>query len=276
MRRVHRDGVNRVSNTNDSVPENEQLRILEMVDQGIITADEGVLLLQALAEGGHEYGAHEYDGQEREIASPGKEGRGRNDMLGDVPTNTPAPGLRSAAMPADETPAEPAHEYAAHEYGAHEDGASEAVEHESPAAKRWRSWWWIPMWVGIGITVLGGLFMYLAWNSGGFGFWFACAWFPFLFGVLIMALAWASRTARWLHLRVYQKPGEHPQKIAISLPLPLGLASWGARTFGRRIPNMENMNLDEMVMALKHATPESPFFVEVQEDDGERVEIYIG
>jgi hypothetical protein len=34
--------------------------------------------------------------------------------------------------------------------------------------------------------------------------------------------------------------------------------------------------MDEMLKAMDHITPESPFFVEVDEEDGERVEVYIG
>lgn len=133
------------------------------------------------------------------------------------------------------------------------------------------------MWVGIAVTVISGVLMFFAWQSGGFGFWFACSWFPFLLGVGIMALAWGSRTARWLHVRVYQQPGEWPQKIAISLPLPLRLTAWFFRTFGRYIPNMEHTNIDEIIMALEHTSADAPIYVEVNEgDDGERVEVFIG
>ena len=68
------------------------------------------------------------------------------------------------------------------------------------------------MWVGIAVTVVSGLLMYLAWQSGGYSFWFACTWFPFLLGVGVMAMAWSSRTARWLHVRIHQPSGEWPKK----------------------------------------------------------------
>lgn len=144
-------------------------------------------------------------------------------------------------------------------------------------AKHWRNWWWIPLWVGVGITAISALLMYAAYNSGGFGFWFACTWFPFLFGVAVMALAATSRTARWLHVRIHQSPGEFPQKIAFSLPIPIRLAGWFFRTFRHTIPGLDEVpNIDEMLKALENVTPEAPFFVEVDEGDGERVEVYIG
>jgi hypothetical protein len=133
------------------------------------------------------------------------------------------------------------------------------------------------MWVGIGILLIGALLMYWAWSASGFGFWFACTWFPFLLGVAIMALAWSSRTARWLHVRVHQKPGEKPEKISISRPIPLRLTAWFLRMFGNKIPHMEGTSLDEIILALDATSPEAPFYVEVNEgEDGERVEVYIG
>ena len=143
--------------------------------------------------------------------------------------------------------------------------------------KKWRRFWWIPFWVGVGITVISALLMYAAWDKSGFGFWFACTWFPFALGVLVMALAYASRTARWLHVRVHQSPGEKPQNISISMPIPLRLTAWFFRTFKGRIPHMENTGIDELIMALETTNPDTPFYVEVNEgDDGEKVEVYIG
>ena len=147
----------------------------------------------------------------------------------------------------------------------------------SASAKKWRGWWWIPLWIGVGITAISAILMFMAYRSNGFGFWFACTWFPFLLGVLVMALAATSHTARWLHVRIQQPPGEHPQKIAFSFPIPIRLAGWFFRTFRNRIPGLDQVpDMDGMLAALEKVTPEEPFFVEVDEGDGERVEVYIG
>jgi hypothetical protein len=107
----------------------------------------------------------------------------------------------------------------------------------------------------------------------------ACAWLPFLLGVAVMALAWSSRTSRWLHLRIHQKqkPGEWPQKITLSFPLPLRLTTWALRTFGRYFPQLKNSGVDELILALgKNTSPDNPFYLEVDEGEaGERVQIYI-
>jgi hypothetical protein len=144
---------------------------------------------------------------------------------------------------------------------------------------RWHRYWMIPLWVGVGITVFGGLLMYWAMESAGFGFWFLCAAVPFAIGVLCMVIAAQSRTAHWLHLRVRQRPGERPQNIAISFPIPIGLTAWFFRTFRHRIPGLENVpqDIDQLILAVRDGTsPETPLYIEVDEGDGERVEIYIG
>src|SRR3972149_349942 len=50
----------------------------------------------------------------------------------------------------------------------------------SPSEAHWRGFWRIPMGIGIGITVLAGIWMYAALQSAGMGFWFYCARAPVL------------------------------------------------------------------------------------------------
>jgi hypothetical protein len=226
--------------------ESERIQILEMIERGVISAAEGVRLLNAL------------HGELPEISSRAAE----------IPQPEPEPAPRPVA--------EPAVEPAAYEEPApHTAKAPPAME---ASARKWRSWWWIPLWVGVGITVISAGLMYWAYAANdGFGFWFACTWFPFLLGVAIMALAWASRTARWLHVRVHQAEGERPRNIAISLPLPIRFTAWLVRIFRPHIPQPEGVNIDEMILALEKTSPDSPMFVQVDEGkDGERVEVYIG
>lgn len=138
----------------------------------------------------------------------------------------------------------------------------------------------IPLWIGVGITVIGGLLMAWAYQATGFSFWFGCSWLPFLLGIAVMAMAWSSRTARWLHLRVQQEPGEWPRTIAFSFPLPLRFAAWVMRTFGQFIPkvNETGVDFDQLIEVLENSTnSDTPFYVEVDEgENGEKVQIYIG
>jgi hypothetical protein len=254
--------------------ENARMQILEMIETGQITADEGLRLLQKMGSGAAD------EVIEQALPDP------VTGSAAIIPAASPEPAAdvpaqaSSAAIPPTGEP----------EQGAPQDEAvaqtedattSEEPLHRDPIPPnfgRWRDWWMVPFWIGVGITLLGGLFMYWALQASGIGFWFACAWFPFLIGVAVMALAWESRRARWMHIRVDQPSGEWPQRIALSFPLPLGLVSWFMRIFGHRIPDLNGVPLDEVLQALdKTTSPENPFYVEVEEgEDGERVQVFIG
>jgi hypothetical protein len=148
----------------------------------------------------------------------------------------------------------------------------------SPDFNRWRQAWMIPLWAGVGVAVLGAVLMYQVQLAAGVSFWFFCAAVPFALGVILMTLAWQSRTARWLHLRVQHAGEGWPRVFAISFPLPLGIVGWAMRTFGVRIPGLETTSGDELVQIIQTSTsPDNPLYVEVEdEEDGEKVQIYIG
>jgi hypothetical protein len=244
--------------------ESERLRILEMIDSGVITAGQGLELLKALrgAVGEDEPPATdsqvEVDAAQMVLPSEGQ---------ADVPFSIP---------PAGPTVAQSAGDTEAASWETLPDDDTTPVPSFDADMQKWRDWMWIPLAVGISITALSGLMMYWALQSSGFGFWFACAWFPLLLGVLVISLAATSRTTRWLHIRIHQKPGEFPTKIALSFPLPLRLSAWFLRIFRRYIHTPQDVNLEEIILALRNTSHETPFYVQVNEEDGERVEVYIG
>jgi hypothetical protein len=267
----------------------ERLQILDMIAQGKITAQEGVQLLSALEESDDRADQADRAGDLPAGVTPAGEvspgeahlplepvipqaeaippatfppvmeaaaGTGNETRIPDIASATPRPtDMPPEPVVVEDLPESPSFD---------------------PRAEKWRGWWRIPLWIGVITTVLTGLLLYSIYNAAGFNFWFACAWFPFLISVAILALAWASRSAHWLHVRVHQRPGERPQNIAISFPIPLSLMGWFLRTFRSKIPKMQGVNPDEMILALNHVSPEKPFYVEVNEEDGERVEVYIG
>jgi len=251
------------------VTDSERIKILEMIEDGSITAEQGLRLLEVLGESTQEenisldYGllqsTSEADDDDESIIEPirdlsesGVSFAGPSSIAGNIEKEAWNDEVEN--RPIEPTPP-----------------SSEEIQ-------KWKRWWMIPLWIGSGITVIGGLLMFWAYSAGGLGFWFACAWFPFLLGVAVLALAWGSRTSPWLHVRIHQAPGQTPQKIAISLPIPVRLTAWGLRTFGHHIPNMEGTNLDEVILALKDVSKDStPLFVDVNEgQDGERVQVFIG
>lgn len=219
--------------------QDERLQILEMVENGTITPSEAASLLAAL------------DAEETS-----------DDM--EVLPAILDPGVADNQKSAQVRPGDIPHE-----------GRSKVKDTN---IESWRRWWFISMWVGVGITTVGALFMFWALQASGIGFWFVCASLPFLLGLSVMMLAWSSRTARWLHVRIRQKLGERPQTIAFSFPLPIRFTAWFLRTFGSRIPKIKETGLDEIILALGNsATPETPFYVEVNEgDEGEQVQLYFG
>jgi hypothetical protein len=221
--------------------ESERLQILEMIEKGVITASEGVKLLNSL------------QGEPEEATTPEL-------------SQTASTEAKSSPVP----------EVVVIESASKSKSPSAPLEFDSET-KKWRRWWWIPLTVGIIITVVSGLLMFLAYQRSGFGFWFACLWFPLLFGVVVISLAAASRAMRWLHVRVHQEPGEWPQTIAISLPIPIRFVAWVLRVFKPHIPNMDKTSLDEVILALDKTSPDQPFYVKVDEgESGEKVEVYIG
>jgi hypothetical protein len=239
------------------------MQILEMIESGKISADQGLRLLQALAgeadprpdtplaaENPSPADAHPFTGP-----APG------NDFLGGPSFSGGSRGEGSSFHPSPESV------------------ARDELEPLPPDVGRWQRWWMIPFWAGLAFTMLGGLLMNWALlRARALSLWFCFASLPFLLGILIMALSWQSRKAHWLHLRIQQKPGEWPQTLAFSFPLPLRLAAWFFRTFGDYIPKLQGTSLDEVILALgQSATPENPLYINVDEgDDGERVQIFIG
>jgi hypothetical protein len=223
--------------------ENERRLILDMIENGKITADEGLGLLKALAD---------------------SESRSPDEQI-ELPAGV---GETEAAV----DPVTPLYENAS---AVPEEAAGEARV-APPLAANWRGWWQYPLWTGVIVTVIAALFMYWAQQAYGIGFLFFCAWIPLMVGILLMALAWQSRSGRWVHLRVEQPPGDWPRRIAFSLPVaPL---AWFVRTFKGRIPGLQDPTLEELLHALEENTsPDNPLFIEVAEGEhGEHVQIFIG
>jgi uncharacterized membrane protein len=245
----------------------ERMRILEMIENGEISAEQGLQMLAALQQ------------EEPRQSPPAAE---RLQAVSELPAESAAPaepastGSVDAGVSTGATSPSPSDQTTR--------GEPLKPEVISPEQRqdfaRWKDYWTIPLWIGVSITILGAALISWAVQSGKIGFWFYCALLPVMFGVLLIAIGSWSRTARWLHVRVQQPPGEKPQRIAISFPLPVTLAIWFFRVFRHRIPGMENVpqNIDELLVSVRDSTsPENPLYIRVDDDeDGEQVEIFIG
>jgi hypothetical protein len=156
--------------------------------------------------------------------------------------------------------------------------SNSAPELERTAEKA-RSLWQIPLWIGVGFTILSALGMYAVMRNAGTNFWFYCLMMPLLLGVAVIAFAGWSRTAHWLFVNVDRSRAQDgPRRIFVGFPLPIGLASWFLRMFGNHIEGLKDNDVDGMVQAISMVqTVHEPLIVNVDDgDDGERVQVYIG
>jgi len=206
--------------------------IMDMVEQGQISAEEGLRLINAM------------DGQ--------KKAQDVNEADSLVP-------FEPIEVQEDESePTQPT--------------ISPEERHRLDQLKRW---WILPFGVGLIITILGAVWMFNGYSNNGFGWGFWLAWIPFLLGIFILSVSFQTSRSVWLHVRIKQKPGETPQRIAISLPLPMGLIRWFLRTFGHRISGLKDQPIDEYADIVDNLSVDEPFYVHVDED-GEEVEVFIG
>lgn len=197
--------------------DSERQQVLKMVEDGKISADEGLKLLQALADDGPVEGV---DAIETE---PG-EGEARSDPDFDQKIG------------------------------------------------RFRRLWMIPFGVGILLTVLSAIWMFSALHSV---FWFAVAFLPFLLGVALIVIGLESRASRWIYVKVRQNAGQEPGLIAFSFPL--SVVGWLVNLFGSHIPAVQKGVVDDVLQAVFCSTKSSePLFVDVHDEGGQHVQVYIG
>lgn len=206
--------------------------IMDMVERGQISAEEGLRLINAMGSKGDSTDVEEIDSL--------------------IPVE---PG---GVIEEESEPYEPA--------------ISPEEKHRLNQLKRW---WILPFGIGLLITVLGGVWMFSGYANNGFGWGFWLAWIPFLLGIFILSVSFQTSHSVWFHVRIKQKPGETPQRIAISLPMPMGLIRWFLRTFGNRITGLKDHPVDQYADILENLSAEEPFYVHVDED-GEEVEVFIG
>lgn len=208
--------------------EQPERKILDMVEQGQITADEGLRLMNAMS---------------RSAASG-------------IPAGEPVEG--EVVQPAGGPPP---------------NISAEELQRMKQLKRRWL----LPFGIGLMILVLGAVWMYTGYANSGFGFGFWLAWIPFLLGTLIVAVSFPTQKSVRLHLKVTQSPGEKPQRIMLSLPLPLNLAKWFFKTFGDKVTGLKDEVIGDIPTILEDLSPEDPFYIHVNDDaGGEEVEIFIG
>lgn len=149
---------------------------------------------------------------------------------------------------------------------------------ETPDYSRYRGLWRVPFIIATGSLLLSGLglaFMYQA-DDRVATLGFLCIWSIFLLAFVATLLLLLARRAPWLHLRVQEQAG---RRFAISLPLPLSLAHWILGIVRNFMPKDQAMHLetaDAFITAMQEDPNREPIIIDVDDDDGDKVELYIG
>lgn len=135
--------------------------------------------------------------------------------------------------------------------------------------------WQAVFWSGATLTA-GGALLVAFFYAGKAGVGSAiCGWPLLVVGLLGLPLGLWLPNATWFSLRVRE---EGSQRISLALPLPLGPIAWIVRLVRPFVPQLQDMAVDEVILALREEVRGGrPFVVDVNEGkDGERVHVYIG
>ncbi|MEJ2749538.1 MAG: hypothetical protein P8183_16780 [Anaerolineae bacterium] len=152
---------------------------------------------------------------------------------------------------------------------------------EPPDMDRFRRFWQYPFFIALAVLIAVGLGLRSLYQTseGVMTFWLFCVSSLFALTFILTALAFMSRSAPWVHVRIKEKQG---RKIAISLPLPMGLAQWGIGIARNFVPESEQGNLDmaaEFIRSARHdlqGPDTEPLMINVDDEDGDQVQVFIG
>jgi hypothetical protein len=126
---------------------------------------------------------------------------------------------------------------------------------------------------GFGVAVLagGGLLLARAYSRHGMAG-LTWGWVLFTLGLLVMGLGWWLQKARWFTLRVREHDGP---AFTLALPLPLGLVIWLLRAAKPFVPQLQDMEADQLILAMQDELRDGrPLVINVDEgESGDQVEM---
>lgn len=144
------------------------------------------------------------------------------------------------------------------------------IESPVPALLRWV--WRGVFGLGIVVMAVGGLLLARAYgpaDAPGL----VWGWVLFALGIIVMLLGWWLQHARWLYVRVHERHGD---RFVIVVPIPLLLLALGLRLARRFVPQIEETGADQLVFTMREEIRKGrPFFIEVNDEDGDEVRIGI-
>jgi len=145
-----------------------------------------------------------------------------------------------------------------------------------PDMAQFRRYWEIPFVAGLILLGLTAICI----SSARSPWLIVCGWAVLVVAVVLVAVGWLSQWSPWLHVRVVPRQGP---KFALSLPLPLQFAMWGlalARPLVIRLAGHEAaryLALTTLLLEALHDTPSTePITLDIDDEDGDAVHIYLG
>jgi hypothetical protein len=135
-----------------------------------------------------------------------------------------------------------------------------------PATRRSRTWWLIPLAIGMALLGGGGWF-----GSLGGGWWILAV--PLLFlGIVVTMLAAASSQSPWAYVRI--RPAGSPG-TRLWIPIPIRAAVWAVQFARPWMPPLAASSVDELLLSLQDELgSERDLIIEVDESgEGERVRV---
>jgi hypothetical protein len=141
-----------------------------------------------------------------------------------------------------------------------------------PAMVKWL--WHTALWAGAALMAGGG-YLLVTYYTQDVGLPQAVwGWVCSILGAAGVLVGWWLQRAFWLSVQVHEA-GRY--RINLAFPLPLGLAGGTLRLLKPFVPQIAETGADELILAMRdELRTDSPLVVEVNEEDGAHVRVYLG
>ncbi len=128
---------------------------------------------------------------------------------------------------------------------------------------------------GVGALCVGGALGAVFLGGAGWATTLLC-WTPLgLLGPVALALAWTAWRGVWVMFELQNQPGEAPQRLRFTFPLPLGWIPWALRLarpwVGAHLP-LEGKHMRHLIQVLR----DEPLWLTVDDEDGTQVRVWLG
>jgi hypothetical protein len=147
-----------------------------------------------------------------------------------------------------------------------------------PDLSRFKRWWRIPLFVAAGSAILSGAGLILMYQSTEqvalLGY--LCIWSIFIIALFVSVIILMARRSTWLYINVEEKGGH---RFAFGMPMPLGLVNWSFKAARPFVPDKQAVHLETasaFVSVMKDDPDSNPIVIDVDDEDGDRVQVYIG